>query len=113
MPVRNPASSHIVPDWPPLSRLGVVIPWKEEFLGSFRAEAGATGAEAGRLLSGKFPSLRNSEYGLSSSPRKILLKIAVEFRRINLSSPPAVSYSTTTLEQIALREILLLEEIKG
>jgi hypothetical protein len=63
------------------------------------------------LLSGKFPSLQNSKYCWSSSPRITLLQIAVEFWRSNLSSSPAVSYHP--LKQIALREILLLEEIQG
>jgi hypothetical protein len=44
------------------------------------------------LLPGKFPSLRKSEYHRSSSPWNTLLQRAVELRRSNLSSPPAVSY---------------------
>jgi hypothetical protein len=50
------------------------------------------GAKPDSLLSGKFPSLRNSEYRRSNSPRNTLLQIAVELRWSNLSSPPAVSY---------------------
>jgi hypothetical protein len=45
-----------------------------------------------RLLSGKFPSLRKSEYRPSNSLRNTLLQRAVELPRSILSSPPAVSY---------------------
>jgi hypothetical protein len=54
------------------------------------------------------PPLRKSEYRRSSSLQNTLLQRAVELCRSNLSFP-----LTTTLEQIALREILLLEEIQG
>jgi hypothetical protein len=44
------------------------------------------------LLSGKFPSLQKSEYRQSNSNRNTLLQRAVELRRSNLFSLPAVSY---------------------
>jgi hypothetical protein len=63
------------------------------------------------LLSGKFPSLRNSIYRQSSSPRNTLLQRAVELRGSSLFL--LLRSLTTTLEQIVLREILLLEGIQG
>jgi hypothetical protein len=65
------------------------------------------------VLCGKFPSLRKSEYRRSNSLRNTLLQRAVEICRSNLSSPLLLRSLTTTLEKIALREILLLEEIQG
>jgi hypothetical protein len=74
------------------------------------------------LLSGKFPSQQKSEYRRSNSLRKTLLQRAVEHRRRSLillrclPEQPLLSscglLGTTTLEPIALREILL-EEIQG
>jgi hypothetical protein len=65
------------------------------------------------FLSGKFPSLRKSEYRRSNSLWNTLLQRALKLCRSNLSSPPVVSYHHAGLEQIALREIILLEEIQG
>jgi hypothetical protein len=74
------------------------------------------------LLSGKFPSLQNSEYRRSNSlqkhPPPTSIRIPQEGPHfVELSagatSPLLLGSLTTTLEQTALREILLLEEIQG
>jgi hypothetical protein len=65
------------------------------------------------MLSGKFTSIEKSEYRRSNSLRKTLLQIAVELCGSNLSSPLLLRYLTTTLEHIALWEILLKKEILG
>jgi hypothetical protein len=70
------------------------------------------------LFPGKFPSLRCSEYRWSNSLRNIRLQQALEFRRRSLillrypaEQPLLLRSRTTTLEQIALWEILVQEEI--
>jgi hypothetical protein len=74
------------------------------------------------LFSGKFPSLQKSKYRRSNSIRNTLLHRAVipqeEPHFVALSpagatSPLLLRSLTTTLEQIALQEILLLEAIQG
>jgi hypothetical protein len=73
------------------------------------------------LLPGKFPSLRSSEYHRSNSLRNILLQRALMPQEephfvalpAGATSPLLLRSPTTTPEQIALREILLQEEIQG
>jgi hypothetical protein len=70
------------------------------------------------LLPGKFPSLRSSVYRRSNSPPLTSIRIPQEESHFvalpaGATSPLLVRSRTTTPEQIALREILLQEEIQG